>query len=132
MTTPCYLDSFSEDENVNIYEPENLADVSKRVLRHAFLAANLSHKQGNLLLQTLREFPFNLNYLPKDARTLLQTPTVVANRYLQQLAGGEYLHIVLRSTITKKLKSLPADMLPETIEIDFSTDGAKVHQNGTD
>ncbi|RLU23954.1 hypothetical protein DMN91_004162 [Ooceraea biroi] len=79
--------SFSEDEDVNVHEPENLADVRKRVLRQAFLTANLSHKQGNILLKTLREFPFNLNHLPKDTRTLLQTPTVVANRYVQQLAG---------------------------------------------
>lgn len=124
--------SSSEDENVYVNEPENVADVSKRILKNAFLAANLKHKQGNLLLQTLREFPFNLNYLPKDARTLLHTPIVVANRYVQQLAEGEYLHIGFKCTLTKKLESLPDDMLPEVVEIDFSTDGAKVHQNGTD
>ncbi|EZA48467.1 hypothetical protein X777_13789, partial [Ooceraea biroi] len=73
-----------------------------------------------------------LNHLPKDTRTLLQTPTVVANRYVQQLAGGEYLHSGLRSTLTKKLESLPDGMLPETVEIDFSTDGAQVHRNGID
>ncbi|XP_071580866.1 uncharacterized protein [Temnothorax nylanderi] len=122
--------SSSEDENDNVLQ--NLADMKKRILKNTFLATNLKHKQGNVLLKTLREFPFNLLCLPKDTRTLLKTPTTVATTQVQQIPGGEYLHMGLKCTLKKKLQNLPEDMLPETIEIDFSTDGAEMHRSGTD
>jgi hypothetical protein len=84
-----------------------------------------------MILKTLRAFPFNLTFLPKDTRTLLQTPTAAATRHVQQLAGGEYLHLGFKSTLLRKLENLPQNLLPETIEIDFSIDGAEIHNSGT-
>lgn len=120
-------DDSEDDENDDVFQ--NLADVQRRALKNVFLATNMKHVQGNQLLKTLREFPFNLICLPKDTRTLLQTPTVVASHFVQQLAGGEYLHIGFKDTLLKKIESIPANSLPEILEIDFSTDGGKV---GTD
>lgn len=119
----------SEDDNDNV--PEDIDELKKKALKYAFLSANLKHNQGNILLKTLCTFPFNLAYLPKDTRTLLQTPTVVATRHIQQLAGGEYLHLRLKYTLIRKLESFPVHRLPKTVEIDFSTDGAQIHNSGT-
>lgn len=128
-------DHMDEDNNASNFSednvPEDLDELKKRALKHAFLSANLKHSQGNILLKTLCTFPFNLAYLPKDTRTLLETPTVVATRYVQQLAGGEYLHLGLKYTLIRKLESFPGHRLPKTIEIDFSTDGAQIHNSGT-
>ena len=107
---------------------ENPVDIYKpyKPLKNAILAANLKHTQCNILLKTLREFPFNLNFLLRDARTILNTPIIVVTRFIQRIAGGEYLYIGFKLTLEKKLQSIPANMMPEIIIIDFSTDGAKV------
>ncbi|XP_071582168.1 uncharacterized protein [Temnothorax nylanderi] len=122
-------ENISNFENDNV--PQNLNDLKLKALKQLFLLANLKHKQGNILLKTLHEFPFNLTFLPKDTRTLLETPTDVASRHVQYIDGGEYLHLGLQYTLIKKLKTLPEDILPETIQIDFSTDGAQIHKSGT-
>lgn len=119
-----------DEGNFPVMEPENVENIGKNLLRNTFLQANLTHTQGNLVLKTLRQFPFNHDYLPKDQRTLLRTPTIIASTLVQPIAGGEYLHIGFRSTLLKKLESLPPNTLPEIIEIDFSTDGAQLHHSG--
>ncbi|XP_051173360.1 uncharacterized protein LOC127289463 isoform X2 [Leptopilina boulardi] len=117
----------SADEE--ILAPENAADASKRILKNAFLAAGLKHNQGNILLKTLRSIPFGLAHLPKDSRTLLNTPSNVASRQIQQIAGGEYLHIGLKETFRKKLEALPENyQFPEILIIELSTDGAKINK----
>ncbi|XP_051173383.1 uncharacterized protein LOC127289471 [Leptopilina boulardi] len=42
--------------------------------------------------------------------------------------GGEYLHIGFQSTFKRKLKSVPPNILPETVVIGFSTDGARLNK----
>ncbi|KAL6263081.1 hypothetical protein P5V15_005882 [Pogonomyrmex californicus] len=114
--------SSSKDENNDV--AENRGNLMKSALKNAFLEANLNHNQRNILLKILHELPFHLIHLSKDTRTLLQTPTVVAARHVQQICGGEYLHMGLKSTLMKKLESIPYEMLPKYVEIDFSTNGA--------
>lgn len=94
--------NLSEDDNENL--PENVDQLKRRALRNAFLNANVKHGQGNVLLRTLREFPFNLTCLPKDTRTLLETPVVVATRHVQHILGGEYLYIGFKRTLIKKTR----------------------------
>ncbi|XP_039312241.1 uncharacterized protein LOC113004403 isoform X2 [Solenopsis invicta] len=119
----------NSSENNNMHQ--NLNDLKLKALRQSFLLTNLNHKQGNILLNTLREFPFNLTFLPKHTRTLLKTPTDVASRLVQYINGGEYLYLGFKSTLIKKLKTFPENTLPETIQIDFNTDGAQIHKSGT-
>lgn len=88
----------SEDENDN--NLQNLDELKKRALANAFLTGNLNHKQGNILLKTMRNFPFNLRYLPNDIRTLLQTPTN-ATRQIKKISGGEYFHLGVKCTLKK-------------------------------
>jgi len=122
----------SESENGYVNPQQNLDKLKRSALKSTILAVNLKHTQGNILLKMLREFPFNLQCLPKDMRTLLQTPTDVhSTRFIQRIAGGEYLHLGLKCTLIKKLKSLPVHTLPKTIEIDFSTDGVQIHNSNT-
>ncbi|XP_032690600.1 uncharacterized protein LOC116853586 isoform X1 [Odontomachus brunneus] len=121
----------SSSENEDNHIPENRHDLRKRALKNAFLAANIKHTQGNILLKILREHPFNLGFLPKNVRTLLQTPTAPAIAHVQRIPGGEYLHIGLKYILKKKLENFTAEMLPESVEIDFSTDGAQLSNSGT-
>lgn len=108
--------------------PIHINEIKKKALKNVFLITNLKHTQIKTILRTLREFPFDLNYLPKDPRTLLQTPATIAIGVIQNIAGGEYLHVGFKWTLMKKLKQISANMLPESIIIDFSTDGAKVNK----
>jgi len=119
----------SESENGYVNPQQNPDELKRSVLKNAFLAANLKHTQGNVLLKMLREFLFNLQCLSKDMRILLQTPTDVATRFIQKIAGGKYLHLDLKCTLIKKLKSLSVHTLPKTIEIDLSTNGAQIHNS---
>ncbi|XP_043474343.1 uncharacterized protein LOC122506302 isoform X1 [Leptopilina heterotoma] len=118
--------SASDDENRDNAVQEDIVGLQRRSLKNAFLAANINHSQGNVLLKTLRQFPFNMYWLPKDSRTVMNTPTIVASTRVQNLAGGQYLHIGFKKTLVKKLENIPVNLLPDTIDIDFSTDGAKV------
>jgi len=120
----------SESENGYVNPQQNPDELKRSALKNAFLAANLKHTEGNVLLKMLREFPFNLQCLPKDMRTLLQTPTDVATKFIQTIAGGEYLHLGLKCTLIKKLKSLPVRTLLKTIR-NFSTDGVQIHNSST-
>ena len=120
-------DENSGEENQDVIVIENPINLKKRALKNTFLIANINHKQGNFLLKTLREYPFNMKFLPKYTRTLLHTPAAVASMYVQTIAGGEYLHIGLRRTLLKKLQSLPT--LPESVEIDISTNGVQVDKD---
>lgn len=119
----------SDEDEENIIPVVNLNSARKKSLKHAFLAANLKHAQCNILLNTLRSFPFNLNFILKDAKTILQTPTVVASNFIQETAGGEYLHVGFRTTLEKKLKRIPLNLIPAGILIDFITDGAKLNKD---
>lgn len=123
--------SVSENEDADVNQ-QNPADLQRRALKNAFLSAYMNLTQGNILLKTLRQFPFNLISLPKDSRTVVNTPTIVASRLIRNLAGGEYLHIGFKKTLIKKLESVPANLMPNTIIIDFSTDGAKVDKGPHD
>lgn len=123
-----YDDSSSGDELPDVNVNPNPGNINRRTLKNAFLAVGLKHMQGNIILKALREYPFHLITLPKDTRTLLQTPTIIASRLIEEIAGGQYLHIGFKSTLTKKLENLPPNLLPNRIVIDFSTDGGKVNK----
>ena len=49
----------SADENAGLAVEQDLGVLQKKALRNAFFSINLKHKQGSVLLKTLRAFPFN-------------------------------------------------------------------------
>ena len=123
---PPDTDTASLDENQDVIVIEDPINLRKRALKNKFLITNINHKQGNLLLKTLRQYPFNMTFLPKDTRTLLHTPTAVVSMNVQIIVGGEYLYIGLRRSLLQKLQSLPT--LSESVGIDICTDGAQVEK----
>ena len=48
--------NLKEDPNVNMQE--DIATISRRNVKNAFLSAGLTHTQGNIILKTLRKYPF--------------------------------------------------------------------------
>lgn len=120
----------SIDGNCHVQIEDDIPTISRRKIKNAFLSAALTHKQGNIILKTLRENPFNLLHLPKDSRTVLNTPTFVASRFIHHVAGGEYLHVGFKDSLLRKLKMIPVHQLPDSIEIEFSTDGGRLDKSG--
>lgn len=115
------------------YNPENaVVDVEsegRKSLKNGFLSGNLNRSQQQIMLQTLRGFPFFLRYLPKDPRTLLQTPSVVVKNIIISIAGGKYIHLGFEDNLVKQLKSLPDDLLPNVVKFDLSTDGGQLYRS---
>lgn len=59
-----------------------------------------------------------------DPRTILKTP--VHSLPISKVAGGEYLHLGLRTGLYNILKSTPLHMIPDFLELDCSTDEASL------
>lgn len=76
----------------------------------------------------MRQFPLNLISFPKDSRTIFDTPAIVVSTRVQNLEGGEYLHIGFKKTPIEKLNRIHIDLLPDTVIIDFSTAGTRVYK----
>jgi len=62
--------------------------------------------------------------LPKDARTLLKTPTATS---LRTVSPGQYFHNGLYKGILQTLKQLQT--VPQTIELQFNIDGLPVYKS---
>ncbi|XP_039308167.1 uncharacterized protein LOC113006034 isoform X2 [Solenopsis invicta] len=102
--------------------------VFQKSLASAFIKCNLTHSQGNIILNILRSHKCH-TFLPKDTRSLLNTPrdkTAVRSIY-----PGQYLHIGFETSINNILKKTSPNQIPSVLEIDWSTDGAKVNKCGT-
>ncbi|XP_011859368.1 PREDICTED: uncharacterized protein LOC105556865 [Vollenhovia emeryi] len=102
-------------------------DSFKESLAIAFIQGNLTHTQGNIILKTLRSLPC-LSYLPKDSRTLLNTPR--KGPIISKVDPGEYLHIGFAKALIRILQKTPPNLIPDIIKIDWSTDGARLNKSG--
>ncbi|XP_077269906.1 uncharacterized protein LOC143901453 isoform X1 [Temnothorax americanus] len=91
-------------------------------LATCFIDNNLTHVQGNSILSLLRTHScFFL--LPKDVRTLLQTPH---NCFaISSVPPGEYLHFDLELGIIESLCNASCMSVDEVV-LDFSTDGCNL------
>lgn len=96
-------------------------------LASALIQGNLTHTQGNIILKTLRSLPC-LSYLPKDSRTLLNTPREAP--IVSKVYPGEYLHIGLAKALIRILRKTPPNLIPDIIKVDWSTDGARLNKSG--
>ena len=86
---------------------------------------NMSHAQQKVILRTLRSEPFNLTHLPKDPRTVLNTPSVVVRNIARTSAGGRCIHFGFSNLIKDKLGLIQSHKILEFIYI-FNTDGGQV------
>lgn len=108
------------DEKDNLEAFDTLQNFESK-LAEVFLSTNMFHVQGNAVLKVLRSHGCFSN-LKKDVRSLLQTPRIRCE--LQQVSGGEYLHLGFVAGLLSILHETPTMQIPEHLLIDFSTDGA--------
>lgn len=96
-------------------------------LASCFLQNNLTHVQCNNILSILRTHAC-LNDLPKDVRTLIETPRDKVLVFTVE--PGEYIHFGLEEGIAEVLLQFPSRYLPSHVEIDFNTDGCNLDKSG--
>lgn len=120
--------NFVSTSDCNIKEMIDPAQTFRESLASAFIKGNLTHIQGNIILKTLRSLP-QLAYLPRDTRTLLDTPRV--GPQIRKVYPGEYFHIGFKKVLTRILQRTVPNLIPNVLEIDFSTDGARLNKSGT-
>jgi len=99
----------------------------QKSLAACFVEGNLTHTQGNIILRILRSLPC-LSYLPKDSRTLLNTPR--KGPIISKVEPGEYLHIGFEKALIKILQKTPSNLIPDILKVDWSTDGARLNKSG--
>lgn len=92
-------------------------------LRNCFLKHNVSHKFIDDMLEILGKY----HDLPKDARTLLETPTSVASKFI---LGGEYMHFGIRSGIEEKVKIDLAESM-QSLSLTFNIDGLPIYKSSS-
>ncbi|XP_074115967.1 uncharacterized protein LOC141538430 [Cotesia typhae] len=95
-------------------------------LGKCFVDNNINQSQGKALLNVLRSYP-QLQFVPKDSRSLLQTPRDRID--VEDMPPGQYLHIGIQSTIFSILSGKLLHPVPEELLVDFSTDGAELNKN---
>lgn len=114
--------------NRHVAQPENILDNFQERLAEAVASNDMSHTQINAVLQVIRTH-FCLSTLPEDCRTLLRTPRTA--HLTHNVAGGEYLHLGFKAGIYYILQQTSLELIPpETLMIDFSTDGATFDKQG--
>lgn len=95
-------------------------------LASCFLNNNLTHVQCNSLLSLLRSHSC-FSALPKDARTLLNTPRKCVS--VSTVEPGEYIHFDVESEIIKNLSHVSLTSI-NVLELDFNTDGCALDRSG--
>lgn len=96
-------------------------------LASCFIDNNLTHIQCNNILSLLRTHPC-FHTLPKDIRTLLNTPRNRA--VIFTVEPGEYIHFNMEAKIIQYLMSVPSAIIPNQLEIDINTDGCTLDKSG--
>lgn len=119
------LSANESDQNSN--KEVNTFHAFQKSLAASFVQGNLTHTQGNIILRTLRLLPC-LSYLPKDSRTLLNTPR--EGPIISKVEPGEYLHIGFEKALIKILQKIPSNLIPDVLKVNWSTDGARLNKSG--
>jgi len=114
------LSSFSafNDSLRETFEPS-----FRKSLASCFVENNLTHAQGNSILHLLRTHPC-FNKLPKDVRTLLNTPRTRVITF--NVEPGEYIHFNLEVGIIKILSNA---CIINQLELDFNIDGCSLDKS---
>lgn len=121
---PIDLNSLNVADQLN--EPNEIAGFVCDLAR-AFVNSSMTHQQSNAILRVIRTHSC-LASLPKDSRTILQTPR--SSSLIHNIAGGEYLHIGIKNGILSILRETSANLIPNKFLIDFHTDGATLDAQG--
>jgi len=91
------------------------------------LRYRISHKALSELLKSLKKFPsFSTKYLPKDARTLLNTPKSTS---VQDMGNGTYYHFSIKSEVELLLQNDNKNKTPKTLLLVDGIDGLPLTTN---
>lgn len=93
-------------------------------LASIFIKTNISHVQAKEILKLLKTHPCFSN-LPNDPRTVLNTPRT--SSCIEEIAGGQYLHLGFEEGVKAILRVTSLDMIPNNLEIDFHIDGVSLY-----
>lgn len=97
----------------------------KEVLRNWLISNKITHKATNELLNILTKV-YNVNNLPKDARTFLRTP-VDKNKRIRKLGNGEYWHNGVKTCLKAALHDIKDAEV--TVHLSFNIDGLPVYKS---
>lgn len=85
---------------------------------------NITHTALRKLLSLLR--PFISEHLPRDPRTLLNTPK---STKIITMGSGIYTHIGVAYSVKQQLKTVPNKYIPEIIYLDYNVDGLPISKS---
>lgn len=118
------LEDDYEDLNSSTSEPEDFENDSENLNLTIALWAlryRISHKALSELLKSLKKFPsFSTKNLPKDARTLLNTPKSTS---VQVMGTGTYYHFSIMSEVELLLQNDKENNTPKTLLLVVGIDG---------
>jgi hypothetical protein len=114
------LSSFSSFNNSFC---ETIEPSFRKCLASCFVKNNLTHAQGNSILHLLRTHPC-FNKLPKDVRTLLNTPRARVTTF--DVEPGEYIHFNFEVEIIRILSNA---CIVNQLELDFNIDGCSLDKS---
>lgn len=116
--------AFSRNHAASSFFNASSDSTFEKKLALCFIENNFSHVQGNSILSLLRTHSCFEN-LPKDTRTLLNTPRKKVTLF--KVEPGEYVHFDLETEIIEVLSQFSSVSLPNCIEIDFHTGGSWIN-----
>ncbi|XP_052900241.1 uncharacterized protein LOC128306695 [Anopheles moucheti] len=114
-------DAVGWDDAFDIFDDMSLIDC----LRYLAVSHQLPRSTVNMMLAILRK-KLNLN-LPKDARTLVKTPTGVG-KIITPIPGGDFWYGGLKPVLTQHLQNVNPEVTP--FSLDVSIDGLPLHHSG--
>lgn len=122
--SPEYSDPDSDSD-------ENFSDEKSNVredIREWAINSKISHKALNVLLNILRKF--GVGNLPKDARTLLDTPREVKIVSMGPNRKGEFWYNGISKCLNEIVSSIPELMDNSTnIRLNFNMDGLPIYKS---
>lgn len=120
--------SISDDDNTasSFFTPQT--ESFRERFASCFVDNNLTHAQGNSILSLLRTHSC-FHDLPKDIRTLLNTPR--KSVAVSVVEPGEYIHFDLETSIIRSLMYISPSSIADQLIIDFNTDGCALDRSGS-
>lgn len=117
-------ESEKEDQYDDIEDSSILGEGNfEKQLASVFLKTRINHVQAKEILKLLRTHSC-FSQIHLDPRTVMRTPRTPC--HIDDVAGGQYLHIGFEKGIKSILQNTPFNMIPDNLEIDFHIDGASL------
>lgn len=118
-----FLPTFNDRRENNCYSNINYFETFRNEIKNWAVNSRISQCHLNALLIILRKYK-GFEMLPKDSRTLLQTPKVFINEIRLVNPNGKYFHFGLTNSLLKYFSNI--NIIPSTIDLVFGIDGLPI------